>query len=68
MKTSILKFLRDERGATAIEYGIIAGLMAAALIIGLNGTTASGGATTGGVLVKLKSAFLYIANQLANVQ
>jgi pilus assembly protein Flp/PilA len=62
MKTSILKFLRDERGATAIEYGIIAGLMAAALIVGLNGATAGTG-----VLGKLKSAFSYIATQLASV-
>lgn len=28
MKAHILQFLRDEEGATAIEYGIIAGLMA----------------------------------------
>lgn len=32
MKDAILKFVRDERGATAIEYGIIAGLMAVVLI------------------------------------
>ena len=28
MYSSITRFLRDEEGATAIEYGIIAGLMA----------------------------------------
>lgn len=28
MKAAVLKFIRDEEGATAIEYGIIAGLMA----------------------------------------
>ncbi|HAJ13298.1 MAG TPA: Flp family type IVb pilin, partial [Comamonadaceae bacterium] len=28
MKARITQFLRDEEGATAIEYGIIAGLMA----------------------------------------
>ena len=32
MKTSILNFLRDEEGATAIEYGIIAGMMAIVLV------------------------------------
>lgn len=32
MSNAIMKFLRDEEGATAIEYGIIAGLMAVALI------------------------------------
>lgn len=32
MLSSITRFLRDEEGATAIEYGIIAGLMATVLI------------------------------------
>ncbi|RYF28553.1 MAG: Flp family type IVb pilin, partial [Comamonadaceae bacterium] len=30
MKTTILNFLNDEEGATAIEYGLIAGLIAVA--------------------------------------
>ncbi|AOZ08440.1 Flp family type IVb pilin [Cupriavidus malaysiensis] len=33
MKNSIQRFLRDERGATAIEYGLIAGLIAIAIAI-----------------------------------
>lgn len=39
MKARITQFLRDEEGATAIEYGIIAGLMAIMLvfIFGENG-------------------------------
>lgn len=32
MKARITQFLRDEEGATAIEYGIIAGLMAIMLV------------------------------------
>lgn len=32
MKLAIAKFIRDEKGATAIEYGIIAGLMAVLLV------------------------------------
>jgi pilus assembly protein Flp/PilA len=32
MNTRITQFLRDEEGATAIEYGIIAGLMAVILV------------------------------------
>jgi pilus assembly protein Flp/PilA len=32
MLRSITRFLRDEEGATAIEYGIIAGLMAVILV------------------------------------
>lgn len=33
MKARITQFLRDEEGATAIEYGIIAGLMAIMLVV-----------------------------------
>jgi len=32
MKTQILEFWRDEEGATAIEYALIAGLIAAIII------------------------------------
>jgi len=32
MKNAILKFIRDEQGATAIEYGLLAGLIAAAIV------------------------------------
>lgn len=33
MKNAIVNFLRDEEGATAIEYGMIAGLIAAVVIV-----------------------------------
>ena len=32
MKNAVVKFLRDEEGATAIEYGLIAGLISIAII------------------------------------
>ncbi|WP_432727731.1 Flp family type IVb pilin [Variovorax sp. W6] len=32
MLSSIARFLRDEEGATAIEYGIIAGLISVAIV------------------------------------
>lgn len=35
MKDQIVKFWRDEEGATAIEYGLIAGLIAAGLVAAL---------------------------------
>lgn len=35
MKQSIRFFFRDERGATAIEYGLIAGLIAVVIITAL---------------------------------
>lgn len=37
MKDQIIKFWRDEEGATAIEYGLIAGLIAVGLIVSLEG-------------------------------
>ncbi|QXZ09107.1 Flp family type IVb pilin [Comamonas sp. Y33R10-2] len=40
MKEQIIKFWRDEEGATAIEYGLIAGLIAVGLVVAL---TALGG-------------------------
>lgn len=36
MKTAIAKFLKDEEGATAIEYGLLAGIVAVGLIAALN--------------------------------
>jgi pilus assembly protein Flp/PilA len=43
MLNAIARFIRDEEGATAIEYGIIAGLMAVILvaIFGTNGSLAT---------------------------
>jgi len=32
MKAQMMKFWKDEEGATAIEYGLIAGLIAVAII------------------------------------
>jgi len=37
MKTHIIKFLKDEEGATAIEYGLIAGLIAIAILAAVGG-------------------------------
>jgi pilus assembly protein Flp/PilA len=33
MNAKLMKFLRDEDGVTAIEYGLIAGLVAVAIIL-----------------------------------
>jgi pilus assembly protein Flp/PilA len=35
MKTSIKKFLKDDTGVTAIEYGLIAGLIVAGIALSL---------------------------------
>lgn len=44
MNAKLMKFLRDEDGVTAIEYGLIAGLVAIAIIVALTtlGTDLSG--------------------------
>jgi pilus assembly protein Flp/PilA len=36
MKKLIKRFLREEDGVTAIEYGLIAGLVAVVIIVALN--------------------------------
>lgn len=40
MKSLLIRFVRNETGATAIEYGLIAGLIAVVIItaVGLVGT------------------------------
>lgn len=37
MKAQIIKFLKDEEGATAIEYGLMAGLIAVAILLSVEG-------------------------------
>ncbi|RTQ33810.1 Flp family type IVb pilin [Variovorax sp. NFACC27] len=56
MLNSITRFLRDEEGATAIEYGIIAGLISIAIVGVLSGDTGLG--------KKLSGIFTYIAGKL----
>ena len=53
MRTSIIKFFRDEEGVTAIEYGLIAALIAVVIIVAV---TAVGN--------NLENVFNYVANQL----
>lgn len=56
MISSITRFLRDEEGATAIEYGIIAGLVAVAIVASLSGPSGLG--------TKLSGLFTLIAGKL----
>ncbi len=56
MTNAITRFLRDEEGATAIEYGIIAGLISIAIVASLSGTTGLG--------AKLALVFTTINNKL----
>jgi pilus assembly protein Flp/PilA len=47
-KTAFLKFIRNEHGASAVEYGLLAGLIAVAIAttLGLLGTGLDGLFTT----------------------
>lgn len=53
MKTLIARFLREESGATAIEYGLIAAGIAVAIIAVVNGLG-----------TKLNTTFSSISSQL----
>lgn len=55
MKWAITRFLRDESGATAIEYGLIAAGISVAIITVVN--------TLGG---QLKNTFQNVSDQLGN--
>jgi pilus assembly protein Flp/PilA len=59
MRSLITRFLHDEEGATAIEYGIIAGLISIAIVGVLSGT--------GGLGTKLSDVFSYIKDKLAAI-
>jgi pilus assembly protein Flp/PilA len=56
MNVKLMKFLRDEDGVTAIEYGLIAGLVAVALVVAV-------GAMTNG----LGSIFTDLGTKLTNL-
>jgi len=55
MKNPIMKFLKDESGATAIEYGLIAAGISVAIITVVN--------TLGG---QLRTTFSTVSSSLAN--
>ncbi|WGS52628.1 Flp family type IVb pilin [Paraburkholderia sp. D15] len=56
MKSTIQQFLRDEDGVAAIEYGLLAGLIAVAII-----------AATKLIGTNLKTVFGYVSTSLAGV-
>ena len=56
MKQAVIRFLKDEEGATAIEYGVIAGLMAVLLLAVFS--------PTGDFGTKFKNAFSALADKM----
>ena len=55
--TSIRSFLKDESGATAIEYGLIAALVAVAIITALSSMSG-----------ELNETFNFVADELENAR
>jgi pilus assembly protein Flp/PilA len=56
MKSLFNRFIKDESGATAIEYGLIAALVAVAIIAALNAMTTQLNAVFGNVTSELSKA------------
>jgi pilus assembly protein Flp/PilA len=56
MKTLCKRFIKDESGATAIEYGLIAALVAVAIIAALNAMTGQLNAVFGNITKELTTA------------
>jgi pilus assembly protein Flp/PilA len=54
MKSLILSFVKNESGATAIEYGLIAAGIAIAIITAVNGVGSSLSTTFGNISTSLK--------------
>lgn len=54
MKSLILKFIKNEAGATAIEYGLIAAGIAVAIITAVNGVGSKLSTTFGTLSTSLK--------------
>ena len=54
MKSLILKFIKNEAGATAIEYGLIAAGIAIAIITAVNGVGSKLSTTFGTLSTSLK--------------
>ncbi|KMZ12238.1 hypothetical protein BHUM_05021c [Candidatus Burkholderia humilis] len=54
MKAKVLQFLRDNRGITAIEYGLIAGALALGIMVAVRN-----------VATQLKSTFENIKTELS---
>ncbi len=53
MKTMLQRFVKDESGATAIEYGLIAAIVGVGIIVSLGGLRNQLSATFGDISTKL---------------
>jgi pilus assembly protein Flp/PilA len=55
MKSQIIRFMKDEEGATAIEYGLIAGLISVAIIVAVTAVGTDLSAVFNAISTKLKA-------------
>lgn len=55
MKNIFSRFVKDESGATAIEYALIAAIIGVGIIVGLNGLKTQINSTFGDVETGLKT-------------
>ena len=58
MKNQIQKFINDESGATAIEYGLLAALVALGIAVGATALGTQLGALFGRIATRLQAAVL----------
>jgi pilus assembly protein Flp/PilA len=56
MKSFLTSLRRDTRGATAIEYGLICGLIVITIIVAVQGVGGQNGGMWGGVATKASTA------------
>lgn len=63
MKDQLVKFWKDEEGATAIEYALIAGLIAVVIIAALTVLGNQIGGMFNGIAEKIKTANLEAAKK-----
>jgi pilus assembly protein Flp/PilA len=61
MRAFFSKFQKDQRGVTAIEYGLIALAMAALITVAFS-------TSQGGFISKLKAGFDNVGNSIENMQ
>ncbi len=56
MMSQVMRFVRDEEGATALEYGLLAALIAAAMVTAVTTLGTQVGTTLDGVATSMKGS------------
>ena len=56
MTSSVMQFIRDEEGATALEYGLLAALIAASIVGAVTALGSQVSTTFGDITAKMAAA------------